>query len=65
MDIRRKTGELKPMSEVYGAEHLLRLIGKCKLAVLHIDMSLDSACTLQSIYPHTSLIRQWIPNPLT
>lgn len=26
-DIRRKTAEVRPMSEIYGAEHLLRLFG--------------------------------------
>jgi mortality factor 4-like protein 1 len=27
VDIRRKTAEARPMSEIYGAEHLLRLFG--------------------------------------
>jgi mortality factor 4-like protein 1 len=27
VDIRRKTAEVRPMSEIYGAEHLLRLFG--------------------------------------
>lgn len=28
VDIRRKTAEARPMSEIYGAEHLLRLFGQ-------------------------------------
>ncbi len=30
VDIRRKTAEMKPMSEIYGGEHLLRLFGEWK-----------------------------------
>jgi hypothetical protein len=65
LDIRRKTGELKPMSEVYGAEHLLRLIGKYNVIILPVDMSLDRTCLSQSIYPRISLTLQWIPSQST
>ncbi|KAJ9091194.1 hypothetical protein QFC19_009190 [Naganishia cerealis] len=42
MDIRRKTGECRPMSEVYGAEHLLRLFVNLPSYIAHTTMDTES-----------------------
>lgn len=57
LDIRRKTGELKPMSEVYGAEHLLRLIVNLPSYIAHTTMDTESVNMMRE---HISEMMKWM-----
>ncbi|GHJ88258.1 hypothetical protein NliqN6_4660 [Naganishia liquefaciens] len=57
VDIRRKTAEVRPMSEIYGAEHLLRLFVNLPSYIAHTTMDTESVNMMRE---HIAELMKWM-----